>query len=174
MKNRPRTDSQFPVNEPSGNKRENLSHFETLWRQKGVPLTVQRRMVMEALLNHTDHPTVDEVFAEVKNRIPGISRTTVYRVLETLVQLGFARKTHHFNTAARFDGNTEHHDHLVCLGCGEVADFEDDRFHPVRLPETQCTGFEITDYSVYFEGLCAACRKSSSPRRSRRKSQKVS
>ncbi len=172
MKSRTGYDSSLP---PKGlfSKRGSLERFETLCRQKGVPLTVQRRVVMEALLGHTDHPTVDQIFDEVKNRVPGISRTTVYRVLETLVQLGIARRTHHFDAAARFDGNIQHHHHLICLGCRKIADFVDAGSYPFQLPETRQTGFEITDYSVYFEGLCAECRKNSSRRRSRKKVQTV-
>jgi Fur family peroxide stress response transcriptional regulator len=146
-------------NKPSSAKHNKLEHFEVLCRQKGLPLTVQRRVVLEALLGRTDHPTVDQVFDEVKSRIPGISRTTVYRVLETLVRLGVARRTHHFEAAARFDGNVDHHHHLVCLGCERVVDLDDiglDHFH---LPDTRRSGFEITDYSVQFEGFCADCRK---------------
>ncbi len=173
MKSRTRCDSSLPPEELPGSKRENLDHFEALCRQKGVPLTVQRRVVMEALLDHTDHPTVDQVYDEVKDRIPGISRTTVYRVLERLVRLGVARKIHHFDPAARFDANTEHHDHLVCLGCSRVADLKDADFYPARFPDTRPTGFEITDYSVYYEGFCAKCRKDSSRRRSRKKVQTV-
>ncbi len=169
MKSAVRADTNAPVDKFSHSRRKNLEHFEIVCRQKGVPLTVQRRVVMEVLLGHTDHPTVDQVFDEVKSRIPGISRTTVYRVLERLVRLGVARKIHHFEAAARFDANTEHHDHLVCLGCSKIADLEDGAFYPVRLPESRRTGFEITDYSVYFEGFCPDCRKSSPQRRLRRK-----
>src|SRR5689334_23565694 len=46
--------------------------------------------------------------------MPGVSRTTIYRALETLVELGLARRTNHFEASARFDGNTDHHHHLVC------------------------------------------------------------
>lgn len=67
--------------------------LEALCRERGLPVTVQRRVIFAALLDHDDHPTVDRVFADVKNRIPGVSRTTVYRTLETLADLGTVRRT---------------------------------------------------------------------------------
>ena len=142
-------------------KREKLEQLEKMCRQKGLPVTVQRRVVLEALVDRDDHPTVDQLFADVKDRIPGVSRTTVYRVLETLVELGVSRKTNHFAASARFDANTSHHHHLICTRCNRITDLEDRNLNSVRLPDARRTGFKITDYSVYFEGLCPECRKKS-------------
>ena len=69
----------------SAEKRQRLESFERLCRERGLSLTVQRRAVLEAVLDRGDHPTADQVYDEVKERLPGLSRTTVYRVLETLV-----------------------------------------------------------------------------------------
>ena len=66
---------------------EKLRQFEALCRSKRLPLTVQRRAIFEAVLERDDHPAADQVFEVVKERIPGVSRTTVYRVLDTLVDL---------------------------------------------------------------------------------------
>jgi Fur family peroxide stress response transcriptional regulator len=88
-----------------------------------------------------------------------VSRTTVYRVLETLVQLGVSRKTNHFEATARFDANTDHHHHLICSSCNKITDLEDRSLDQFRLPEIRRTGFKVTDYSVYFEGFCPECQK---------------
>lgn len=140
-------------------KREKAKQLEISCRQNGLPVTVQRRAVLEALIERDDHPTVDQLFVDVKSRIPGVSRTTVYRVLETLVQLGVSRKTNHFEATARFDANTEHHHHLICSGCNKISDLEDRNLIHSRFPNMRSTGFKITDYSVYFEGLCSKCQK---------------
>jgi Fur family peroxide stress response transcriptional regulator len=133
--------------------------FAPRFRQHGLPLTVQRRAILEALLRREDHPTAEQIFADVKTRIPEVSRTTVYRVLETLVELGLARKASHLGAAARFDPNTGHHHHLVCLRCDRVVDLEDARLDQLSLPDTRRTGFAISDYSVHFLGLCPQCRR---------------
>ena len=74
-------------------------------------MTVQRRAILETLAGHEDHPTADQVFEGVASRLPGLSRTTVYRVLETLVELGVIHKANHLGSAARYDPNTERHHH---------------------------------------------------------------
>lgn len=147
-------------------KHEKLKLLESLCRRRGLPVTVQRRVILDALLDHDDHPTVDQIFAAVKDRIPGVSRTTVYRTLQTLVELGVAEKTSHFEPVARFDGNTDHHNHLVCVRCDKVVDFDEPRSGRLRLPDVRRTGFEIADFSVYFKGLCSDCRKAAAKPRS--------
>ena len=139
-------------------KDKKLELLESSCRQRGVPVTVQRRVILNALVDRDDHPTIDQIFADVKQRIPGVSRTTVYRALETLVELGIAKRTKHFESAARFEGNTERHHHLVCVRCNKVIDFDDPELSGLPLPNMRRTGFEITDFSVYFEGLCPNCK----------------
>jgi len=135
-----------------------LRKLEEQCRQKGLPLTIQRRVIFELLVNHQDHPTADEIFQEVKVKLPGVSRTTVYRVLETLVGMGLAHKINHPDAAVRFDPMTHRHHHLVCEGCGQVQDWEDDSLSTLELPNTRQGGFKILDYSIYFNGICNGCQ----------------
>lgn len=135
-----------------------LARFEALCRAQGLPLTVQRRVILEALASRDDHPTADEIFAAVQNRIPDVSRTTVYRVLDTLVGVGVAAKVCHPGASARFDARTDRHHHLVCRACGKVRDLEAPALNRLPLPDTRRRGFEIRDYSIHFLGTCADCR----------------
>jgi Fur family peroxide stress response transcriptional regulator len=138
---------------------ERLREFETLCRGLGVPLTVQRRVVLEAVLMRDDHPTADQIVEVVKRRIPGVSRTTVYRVLELLVNLGAIRRLHHPDPVARFDGKIRRHHHLICKKCNKVIDLESATLDRLSLPDVRTEGFEIEDFSVQFIGTCAACRQ---------------
>jgi Fur family peroxide stress response transcriptional regulator len=134
-----------------------LQQFESLCRERGLPLTVQRRDILKAVLERDDHPSADQVYESVKDRIPGLSRTTVYRVLETLVGLGVIRRLHHPGASARFDGNMDRHHHLVCKDCNRVIDIVSKSLDDLRLTPSQRQGFEIEDYSVHFTGVCAEC-----------------
>lgn len=136
-----------------------IAAFEEVCRRHGVPLTVQRRAVLEAVLERDDHPSAEQVFAVVRTRIPGISRTTVYRVLDALVGLGVIGRAHHQGSIARFDAKTHRHHHLVCEGCRRVVDYEAPGLDGLPLPEPAAIGFEVRDYSIQFTGLCAACRR---------------
>jgi len=141
---------------------EKVAGFEAECRKRGLAVTVQRRTVFEALSARRDHPTADQVYDAVKGRIPGLSRTTVYRVLEALVEAGFVRKVHHAGAVARFDPVTHRHHHLVCEACGRLVDLDDAAVPTLRLPEARGSGFRIKDYSVSFLGLCGACARGKS------------
>jgi Fur family peroxide stress response transcriptional regulator len=138
---------------------ERLKLLETLCRSKGVPCTVQRRVVLQAVLERDDHPTADEVLESVKEQVPGISRTTVYRVLDTLAEWGLIRRLQHAVAVARFDGETARHHHFVCSKCYKVIDVHDAKLDRLRVSHIKSEGFEVEDFSVHLMGTCEDCRR---------------
>ena len=142
---------------PSERKRQRIRKIEQLCRQEGLSLTVQRRKVFETLLDGRGHPTADEVFDDVRERIPGVSRTTVYRVLNMLVRLGVVNKIYQPGGPALFDTSTHRHHHLVCLSCERVIDLENELPGTSLLPNVQRHGFEISECHVFFRGMCREC-----------------
>jgi Fur family peroxide stress response transcriptional regulator len=122
-------------------------------------MTVQRRIVLEALSKRDDHPTADQLLEDIREAVPTLSRSTVYRVLDTLVRLGLAVKTPHPGAAVRFDPTTERHHHLVCLRCEKMVDLHAPQLDALGLPDARRHGFQIRDYSIHFRGLCATCRR---------------
>jgi Fur family peroxide stress response transcriptional regulator len=136
-----------------------LEEFEALCRRLGVPLTVQRRVVLQTVLARDDHPTADEILEAVKDRVPGISRTTVYRVLDTLANMGAIRRLHHAGASARFDGKVHRHHHMICKQCNKVIDLEDEKLNRLRISHVSSEQFDIEDFSVHLIGTCSACRE---------------
>ncbi len=137
-----------------------MEALERLCREKRLPLTMQRRVIYEAVMSRHDHPTAEDIFVTVRRRLPSLSRATAYRVLETLVRLGVIGKTSHPGSVARYDNSTERHHHLVCVRCEETTDLDDGVLDAVTLPDTRRLGFRIEDYSIHFKGLCSKCRSS--------------
>jgi len=140
--------------------------LENICRQHGLPITVQRRAVLQALALRVDHPIADQILADVRKRIPEISRTTVYQVLETLVRIGIVRKVCHPGSAVRYEVETQRHHHLVCLNCEKIVDLQDPSLDRLPLPKAS-SGFRIEDYSIQFRGLCSNCAGKLSRRRAR-------
>jgi len=135
-----------------------LREFEELCRQKGLPVTMQRRVILEAVLQRDDHPTADQIYEAVQEHIPQLSRTTIYRVLDAFVDLGIIRRLHQTG-AARFDGKINRHHHVVCVHCGKIVDLEDRNLDQLSPPKGKLQGFKIDDYSVQFSGTCPDCQK---------------
>jgi Fur family peroxide stress response transcriptional regulator len=139
-------------------KQQRLDRFLAAHRQNGLPVTIQRRAVLEAILDRQDHPTAEQVYRAVRQDLPQISRMTVRRILSTFVSLGLVSKTCHPGSAARFDPKIQQHHHLVCLDCGAIIDVEDPRLNRIPWPKVNPREFTIQDYHVHFRGRCARCR----------------
>lgn len=133
-----------------------IDHLTETLRANGQKVTSQRLMVFQALQGRTDHPGAEDVFLAVRETLPAISRGTVYKILNELVELGELRQVDVGDGRARFDPNTEQHVHLRCVDCGRLLDLDRDAA-PVRLPAS-AAGFEILRYNLTLEGHCPACR----------------
>jgi Fur family peroxide stress response transcriptional regulator len=149
------------MNTHSGTREDKLYVLKELCKKSRLPLTVQRRAIMEALAGREDHPSADQLYEAVRERLPGLSKTTVYRVLETFVRLGVVRRVSHPGAAARYDAVVENHHHMLCVDCQKLIDLEAGEFENMRLPDELKGGFRVLDYSIYFLGVCASCFRQS-------------
>src|SRR3954463_13576842 len=77
----------------SSDKKERIDRFFTAHRERGLPVTTQRRAVYEAVMDRTDHPTAEQLYSKVRRQLPQISRMTVHRILGTFVSFGLVAKT---------------------------------------------------------------------------------
>jgi Fur family peroxide stress response transcriptional regulator len=148
-------------------RQDRLEQLEKLCREAGVPCTIQRRALLEAVLDRDDHPTANQVFEAVSSRNPRISRATVHRNLETLSEMGVITKTCHTGGVARYDARIDIHHHLICLRCNSVVDIDDNNLSSLTIPDTSAFGFEVSDFRVQLRGICRNCRKKVSKKRNR-------
>ncbi len=121
-------------------------------------MTEQRRIILEELRSLKSHPTADELFRQVRKRLPRISLGTVYRNLETLTGKGTIRKLEVAGTRKRFDGRIDQHYHLRCSRCSRVEDAQIEAIGGIRELAGKLKGYDITDYRLEFVGLCPQCR----------------
>jgi Fe2+ or Zn2+ uptake regulation protein len=123
-------------------------------------VTPQRQAVLDVLAGSADHPTAAEVYERVRARLPGIGAATVYRTLALLVASGaaLALTLGGDSHAARYDANTERHDHLVCDECGRALDVHAGlRLRAVEELAAE-NGFSLTSFDLRLHGLCPNCQ----------------
>ena len=143
----------------SSAKHSRMAEFDRVCRERGLPLTMQRRAVFGAILSREDHPTADQIFDSIKSKLPSLSRTSVYRILDTLVETGMVTRICHPGSGARFDPHIGQHHHLVCMKCQRIFDLEAPQLDSIRFPDVRKHGFEINEYHIHFRGTCAQCRR---------------
>ena len=135
--------------------KDRVDAWAGLLRRLGRRVTATRLAVYEALIQATNHPTADEIYRRVRQRLPSISRATVYNTLETLVadrEAGVLLEDS--SGPARFDGARERHHHFVCRRCGRIEDVRARELD--RLPAPRGVG-RVDSHSVTFRGVCRRC-----------------
>jgi Fur family transcriptional regulator, peroxide stress response regulator len=126
------------------------------FRRQGLKVTPQRQCIFRALHRNPEHPSAEAVYEVVRAEMPTISLRTVYQTLNDLAAMGELHQLTLGPGSARFDPNLDAHHHLVCDGCGQVADVYADVSGVEVAPEGR-QGFTITTTQVVFRGLCPAC-----------------
>jgi len=135
-----------------------LAELQRRCAAAGIPVTAQRRTVLEVLAGRCDHPTADQIFSAVAERLPDVSLGTVYRSLDKLHELGLVRRVEHPGSAVRYDAHTAPHHHFLCVRCGAIEDLplELVRGHEA-LAFTATDGKVADEIAVNVRGLCARC-----------------
>ncbi|MBF0311657.1 MAG: transcriptional repressor [Magnetococcales bacterium] len=126
-------------------------------RRNGHKATHQRLEVFREVSCSDIHPDAEMVYLGVRQRLPTISRNTVYQTLQFLVEQNYIAPFGVHRASNRYDRNTRPHHHLVCLRCGKVSDCEP----PETAAVTPPPGFEewgrIDSIHLELQGICADC-----------------
>ncbi|HCU24603.1 MAG TPA: transcriptional repressor [Deltaproteobacteria bacterium] len=136
-----------------------MSDLEGKLRQKDLKITPQRLEILRAVQRHQcDHPSAELIYQTVKKRYPAVSLATVYKTLDTLVEIGEIRAAVVSQGRTRYDTRLDRHHHFLCSRCGHVQDVE------MRLncletctPESLPGKGTIERSEVVFYGICSAC-----------------
>ena len=113
-----------------------------------------------------DHPSAEEVHRRVRRKLPRVSLGTVYRNLQKLAGQQRIRVVQLADSAARYDGMLEEHDHFMCERCGAVTDLL--RKHSLTRttwPDLGRAGYAVRSHALTFYGVCPKCRAAASGRR---------
>lgn len=122
----------------------------------GLRPSVQRLVIMDYLLTHNTHPTVEDVYKDLCVKIPTLSRTTVYNTLRLFSEQHAAQMLTIDEHRVCYDGETIPHVHFLCRRCGKIYDLKD-----VLAPEITdgvCIENHVIDeVQLYCKGVCGAC-----------------
>ncbi|MFB9182276.1 Fur family transcriptional regulator [Dactylosporangium sucinum] len=133
---------------------------EDLLRARGLRVTRPRLAVLEVLDSARGHLDVDQIAAQVRQRLDSVSTQAVYDVLSALSRAGLARRIEPAGSPARFEARVgDNHHHVVCRGCGEIADVDCTVGEAPCLTPSQAHGFVLDEAEVTFWGLCPACQQ---------------
>jgi Fur family ferric uptake transcriptional regulator len=135
---------------------EKEAGFARFIQEKGLKTTRQRNTIVNVFFNMRGHISVEELLKEVKNVNPRIGYATVYRTLHLLVESNLVEERRFGDGLARYEGlsDVEHHDHMICLECGQISEFFNPRLEALQEQLAEDNNFEIFRHRLELYGAC--------------------
>ena len=137
-----------------------MDELENL-RRVGLKATLPRMRVLEIIrASPQRHLSAEDVYRRLIDENADIGLATVYRVLAQLEQAGILARSTFDSGRSVFEINEgAHHDHLICVKCGRVDEFQDAAIEHRQIAVAESRGYELQEHSLALYGLCAACRR---------------
>ena len=131
--------------------------------QKGLRKTTQRDAIIEAAFSTAEHYTAEDLLAMAKKIEPSVSRATVYRTLPLLVECGVLKEMDFGKEYKFYDPNFiehPHHNHLICIDCNKIVEFEDRNIETLENCITKRLGFSPASKIIRIEAKCDQLKSS--------------
>ena len=138
---------------------ERVSQMLSKLKSRQFRITPQRLFVLRTLAESDGHPTVEEIYEQVKVEFPTTSLATVYKTIALLKELDEVLELGFKDGSNRFDGNKPYpHPHAICTGCKKIMDSELSQVEQLNEEMSRKTGFKIHSHRLDFFGLCPDCQ----------------
>ena len=126
---------------------------------QGLKSTRQREIILDEFLSAGSHLSTEDLYLRLRKKNPRIGYATVHRTLKLFAECGIAEQRHFGDGQARYEASDhdEHHDHLICIVCGKIVEFEDPRIEELQDEVADKHGFEIERHRLELYGRCPDC-----------------
>ena len=135
--------------------------FNNFLQKKNLKNTRSRQIILKEVFLHHGHFDAEELYDKLQKKRHNISRATVYRTLPILVESGLIQKSLRCLEKDYYEHiyGHPHHDHLICIKCGKIIEFTDQRIE--RLQEDVCKkyNFKSMEHRLGIRGLCSKCNE---------------
>ena len=121
--------------------------------------TIQRDLIKQAVYDMHGHVTADELYEFLKAEHPSMSKGTVYRNLDVLVDEGKVRKVEVPSGPNRYDFTLKNHYHVKCVKCGQISDVDMDEVTGLIEEIRDTHGVDFLTYDIAFKGICKNCKQ---------------
>ena len=142
---------------------DNNPDFRWFWDEldqylagKGLKQTRQRRIIVQHFLQLNSHVDAEELYEKTRNAGHDFGLATIYRTLNLLTEAGLAEQKSFTDGRSVFEVNVpdQHHDHLICLDCGHVLEFENQEIEDLQVRVASKHGFELKSHRLDLFGRC--------------------
>jgi len=138
-----------------------FNNLKTYLSSKGLKSTKQRDVIVHEFLKLEAHVDIDSLYQRIKTKHPKIGYATVYRTMKLLKESGLASERH-FGTRPKAlyePHHNTHHDHLICLKCNKIIEFENEKIEKLQDAIAKKYGFQLENHKHELYGICSPCQK---------------
>ncbi|MEE8437347.1 MAG: Fur family transcriptional regulator [Candidatus Neomarinimicrobiota bacterium] len=137
----------------------NKDKLKTALKKEGLRYTSQRQLVFDEVCRNVDHRDADDIFLSLRNRNKHVSRATIYRTIEVLVKNKLLKKLDVGDGRARFErvDAPEHHDHIICVECGKIEEFIDQKIEKFQEKIVRDRGDKMVRHILQLFVVCKEC-----------------
>ena len=149
--------------EPKAVSPTNLEHFRALLHEhmvrRGLRATDQRCLIVDTFFAAPNHVSIEELLAQVREKDARVGYATVYRTHKLLTECGVAYERKFGDGLTRYElaDDESHHDHLICVSCHTILEFEEPRIEALQEEIARRHGFVVQTHKHEMYGLCADC-----------------
>ena len=138
--------------------KEKLRKYTT---QKQKKFTEQRWQIAEVILKEGGHSKVQDILTVVQSHYPHIGAATVYRNIKTLCDAGILIESHMNEEGIKYFeiASKNHHDHILCLDCGEIIEFKNDQIESLQKDLCNKMHFEAEAHRHMIMSRCTYLKK---------------
>ncbi|MBI4608543.1 MAG: transcriptional repressor [Candidatus Rokubacteria bacterium] len=140
-----------------------MAHLVGRLKEAEGRITSQRLGIIRALVYNKNHPSVEDIYRELRPTFPTLSIATVYKTLERLKRMGEVLELEFREGRNRYDGmKPEPHTHLMCTDCGRILDLEFELPAGRASSLARTSGFRLRAVRLDLYGVCKRCRRKGS------------
>ncbi|HEY8374863.1 MAG TPA: transcriptional repressor [Nannocystis sp.] len=137
-----------------------MGQFHAYLSKKQLKSTRQRDLIAQKFFAANGHISIEELLTLSRSENPKIGYATVYRTLKLLAECGLAAQRRFADGQTMYEtaGDTEHHDHLICIECNHVLEFQNDDIELEQERVARSFGFSLVRHRLELYGLCPRAR----------------
>jgi Fur family ferric uptake transcriptional regulator len=139
-----------------------VKRFERFLRSRSLKLTSQRLRIFDRAFRTHEHFSAERLYAWLRSEPgPRVSRATVYRTISLLMEGHFIEALDRGRGDIVYEHvlGHPHHDHMVCLDCGKIEEFHDERIEALQVEACRKKGFELVHHDLRMHGYCRSCAR---------------
>jgi Fur family transcriptional regulator, ferric uptake regulator len=134
-----------------------LDSYKAYLSAHKLKYTAQRETIIAEFVKAGGHLSAEELFRVVKKREPEIGLASVYRTINSLVEAGLAQERRFLDRTSVYELSEpggKHHDHLICMRCRKIFEFENEDIEELQKRTAERLGFTLKDHKLELYGWC--------------------